>query len=158
MTSSAQLSKGISYSYNPSNPLGSRLISLSIGLPKLQPVNLTHTYTVATLDFLVTGGDSILPYPMKTSPPPLASQDEALRAYVKKFSPLDVRVEGRIRRTGETVPQKPKKVIGDDDEEEEWAGATAGQQQLALGEKIGERWGGWRAWVAQRERKIGQWL
>lgn len=49
-----------------------------------------------TLDFLATGGDSILPNPYAHSPPPLASQEEVFTEYIKRFSPLDVVVEGRI--------------------------------------------------------------
>ena len=51
---------------------------------------------------MLGGGDSVFPYPLKTLPPPIISQDEALMLYFKKFSPVNVKVEGRIVITDET--------------------------------------------------------
>ncbi|KAF8253789.1 Metallo-dependent phosphatase, partial [Wilcoxina mikolae CBS 423.85] len=55
VTSFVQVSRSIRFTYNPKNPVGSKLITLNI---KGQPIDLTKTYTVSTLDFLATGGDN----------------------------------------------------------------------------------------------------
>ncbi|CED84792.1 5' nucleotidase [Phaffia rhodozyma] len=104
VTSSVQVA-GIKYSWNPKNAPGSKLISLQIGSPEVEDVDFEKTYTIVTLDFLATGGDSILPRPFEKSPPPIASQDEVFIEYIRRFSPLDVDVEGRIVVTDEETPE-----------------------------------------------------
>ena len=44
----------MTFTYNPANNNGTRLVSLSIGGA---PVDLEKTYTISTVDFVATGGD-----------------------------------------------------------------------------------------------------
>jgi 2',3'-cyclic-nucleotide 2'-phosphodiesterase (5'-nucleotidase family) len=45
---------GVAYSFNPTRPAGSRLVSVTVGG---QPIDLDRVYTVATNDFMQRGGD-----------------------------------------------------------------------------------------------------
>lgn len=103
-TSEVQVSKEIHYTWNPNATVGSRLISLTLNGTAVVP---DQNYTIVTLDFLATGGDSIFPYSPKAAPPALAAQDEVFAAFVKEFSPLNYTIEGRIVQTNETVQQLP---------------------------------------------------
>lgn len=108
VTSFVQVSKEVQFTYNPSNPVGSRLISLNIGPAETPtPVVLSKTYTVTTLDFISTGGDFFFPNPLAAPPPGLGSQSDVFEAWVKEETPLDVKVEGRIKTTEETEQKKP---------------------------------------------------
>lgn len=86
------------------------------------------------------------------APPGVASEIDSITAYVKAFSPISVEVDGRIRRTNETVPRKPAG-------EAMWPMTESeggGQVQLAPdGSALG--WGGWREWVREQERRTGRW-
>ncbi|KAG8952979.1 hypothetical protein FRC04_003431 [Tulasnella sp. 424] len=57
VTSFVQVSKGIQFTYDPSKPQGSRLVSLSVGqADPVPPIDLTKEYTITTLDYIATGG------------------------------------------------------------------------------------------------------
>lgn len=82
------------HSLHAFNPLPPLPFSLPSFLPPL---------SLATLSFLLLGGGHIFPRPIAPPPPPsLFTPNEALRSYVEALDlPMDVRVEGRIRVTGE---------------------------------------------------------
>ena len=56
MTSSIQISRGMRYSYNPSNKKGKRLITLEIGQPKLKPIDFQKTYTIGQIRIIKDAG------------------------------------------------------------------------------------------------------
>lgn len=90
---------------------------------------------------MLGGGDSVFPYPLKSLPPPIISQDEALALYFKKFSPVLVEIEGRIIVTNETKQ----------DREWDLVEAQAGGQWPQQGEQLGFRLGG------EGGRGVGRW-
>lgn len=45
---------GMSFTYNPTKPVGERVLEVKVGD---KPLDLTKTYKVATIDFLAAGGD-----------------------------------------------------------------------------------------------------
>jgi 2',3'-cyclic-nucleotide 2'-phosphodiesterase (5'-nucleotidase family) len=101
VTSFAQVSKNIRFSYNPSNRVGNRLISLAIAG---QPVLLSQTYRIATIDFLAGGGDNL--WPARGDFAVLENMDEIWSDYVRERSPVDYQLDGRISMTTETTPRK----------------------------------------------------
>lgn len=101
VTSFVQTSRSIRLTHNPSNPIGSRLITLAI---KGQPIDLSKTYTISTLDYLATGGDSF--WPPRSDFATLDTMDEVWANYVKAKSPINYTLDGRIAITTETVPKK----------------------------------------------------
>lgn len=101
VTSMVQVSRSIRLTYNPTNPVGSRLITLKI---KAQPIDLTKTYTISTLDFLATGGDNF--WAPRTDFVTLDTMDEVWADYVREVTPISYVLDGRIATTTETVPQK----------------------------------------------------
>ncbi|KAL7416609.1 Metallo-dependent phosphatase-like protein [Mrakia frigida] len=107
ITSFFQVSEGVQIVYNPSNPVGSRLIELNVGKTTLAPIVLATSYTITTLDFISTGGDFFFPAPLIAPPPGLGSQSDIFEAWVKEFTPLDVKVGERIVVTTETAQKKP---------------------------------------------------
>jgi len=96
-----QVSKNIRFLYNPSNPTGSRLITLSIAG---QPVVLSQTYLIATTDYVAGGGDNF--WPVRTDFTILETIDAVFGDYVMTQSPLDYKLDGRIATTNETTSRK----------------------------------------------------
>lgn len=91
VTSFFQVSKGIKIQYNPENANNSRLVSVKINDEDLK--NSTE-YNIVTLDFLAGGGDNFFqPTSDFTS---LETQDEVLVQYIKKTTPVDIKLDGRI--------------------------------------------------------------
>ncbi|TFK35446.1 5'-nucleotidase [Crucibulum laeve] len=101
VTSFVQVSRSIRFTYNPTNAVGSKLITLSI---KGAPIDLTKTYTINTLDYLATGGDSF--WVARSDFATLDTMDEVWADYVRKVTPISYTVDGRIATTTETVPSK----------------------------------------------------
>jgi hypothetical protein len=101
-----------------------------------------------------TGGDSILPNPFKVAPPGVASQVDSIVSYVKQFSPLVYKLDGRIRVTNETKPLRA---------EAEWtveqmvSHAASGQSVRLVPDDAVNSWGGWAEWVRERQRRLGRW-
>jgi len=96
-----QVSKNIRFTYNPSNPAGSRLITLSV---TNQPIVFSREYLIATTDFVAGGGDNF--WPARTDFTILETIDMVFSAYIKAQSPLDYQLDNRIAITNETIPQK----------------------------------------------------
>jgi len=101
VTSFVQVSRSIRFTYNPENPVGSRLITLKI---KGQPIDLAKAYIISTLDFLATGGDNF--WAERNDFVNLDTMDQVWADYVRKKTPLAYKLDGRITTTTETVPQK----------------------------------------------------
>ncbi|KAJ3558535.1 hypothetical protein NP233_g11489 [Leucocoprinus birnbaumii] len=101
VTSFAQVSKSMQFTYNPSNPNGSKLITLSIAG---QPVVLSQTYLIATTDYVARGGDNF--WPAHSNFAILETLDVVFGDYVKAQSPINYQLDGRIATTNETTPQK----------------------------------------------------
>jgi len=102
VTSFVQVSAGCAFTYNPNNAVGSRLISLNIGGAD---IDFERTYTVVTLDFIATGGDSFFPNAPSQAPATLGSQGDVFEAWVVANTPLTVQLTNRIAITEETTPQ-----------------------------------------------------
>ncbi|RPA80440.1 Metallo-dependent phosphatase [Ascobolus immersus RN42] len=99
VTSFFQVSKDVEIVYDPSAKAGSRLVSFKI---KGEDVDASKEYNLVTLDFLATGGDSFFEK-FKGALITLDTQDQALVDYLESDSPVDPKVEGRIK-TGKQVP------------------------------------------------------
>ncbi|KAF5349541.1 hypothetical protein D9756_008780 [Leucocoprinus leucothites] len=96
-----QVSKNIRFTYNPSNPTKSKLITLSIAG---QPVVLSQTYLIATTDYVARGGDNF--WPARNDFTILETVDVVFADYVKAHSPINYQLDGRIATTNDTAPQK----------------------------------------------------
>ncbi|KAA8895490.1 5'-nucleotidase [Sphaerosporella brunnea] len=101
VTSFVQVSRSIRLTYNPANPAGTKLITLKI---KDSPVVFSKSYTIATLDFLATGGDNF--WAARSDFVTLDTMDEVWADYVRKTTPISYELDGRISTTTETTPQK----------------------------------------------------
>ncbi|KAJ8124982.1 hypothetical protein O1611_g8658 [Lasiodiplodia mahajangana] len=91
VTSFVQVSKGVKVEYNPANPVGSRLVRLTIGG---EEVDLETTYTVVTIDFIAGGGDNF--FGPLDGLVVLDTLDEVLVTYLQANSPIDFELDGRI--------------------------------------------------------------
>lgn len=92
VTSFFQISTGIAVEYNPENANNSKLVSVKIGGEEL---NNSTDYNIVTLDFLAGGGDNF--FTPTTDFVSLDTQDEVLVQYIKKTSPVDIELDGRIK-------------------------------------------------------------
>ncbi|PPQ73573.1 hypothetical protein CVT24_007459 [Panaeolus cyanescens] len=101
ITSFVQISRSIRLTYNPTNPVGSRLITLAI---KGEPIDLAKTYRISTLDYLAGGGDNF--WAPRSDFVSLDTMDEVWADYVRAKSPISYTLDGRIAITDATVPQK----------------------------------------------------
>ncbi|KIY71075.1 Metallo-dependent phosphatase [Cylindrobasidium torrendii FP15055 ss-10] len=101
VSSIAQVSKEIRYSYNPDNAVGSRLISLSIKNQSISS-DTTDKFTIVTWDFVASGGDNI--FPEQSGFTTLATQDEAFMQYLRSVKSVNVSLDGRVSTTDQTTP------------------------------------------------------
>ncbi|MDP3179214.1 MAG: 5'-nucleotidase C-terminal domain-containing protein [Spirochaetaceae bacterium] len=87
---------GLTVAYNPIAPVGSRVRSVMVGG---RPVKSEQRYTIATLDFLLEGGDGfevlMKATTVKTSKSSLLCW-ELVRHYIEQKRRLSPRVEGRL--------------------------------------------------------------
>lgn len=87
---------GISYSYNPNQPIGGRIVSVNVNG---EPLNLDKKYTVAVTNYIYNGGDG---YTMNKDGRVIVDSDnartdvEVLIDYAKGLGVIDVGLEGRI--------------------------------------------------------------
>ncbi|KAI0427249.1 Metallo-dependent phosphatase [Xylaria sp. FL1042] len=102
VTSFAQVSAGVRIMYDPSNDIGSRLVSLEIGG---EDVDLEASYTLVTVDFIAGGGDNFIE-PLQNFVV-LDTLDEVLVAYIKEHSPIDFELDGRIAVVDGTSSHDP---------------------------------------------------
>jgi 2',3'-cyclic-nucleotide 2'-phosphodiesterase (5'-nucleotidase family) len=85
---------GLSFRFDFSRPASRRVLEATIGG---QPLDPEKTYRVVTIDFLAGGGDGFKTFLDGTN---VAYGDEevwAVAEYIRAHSPVDPRVEGRIR-------------------------------------------------------------
>jgi len=87
---------GITYTYDPSKPVGKRIVKI---MHHDKPLNKLHTYTIATPDFLATGG-GIFSVMKRSKLIKIGENDhDTLVNYIKKLpQPFAVEIEGRIKR------------------------------------------------------------
>lgn len=87
---------GLRYTFNPSRPAGSRILEVRVGD---RPLDEAATYTVATNDFMLRGGDG---YAMLATGQVLVSPVDgpvmanAVMEAIQKLRTISPRVEGRI--------------------------------------------------------------
>ncbi|KAK4460450.1 Metallo-dependent phosphatase-like protein [Cladorrhinum samala] len=101
VTSFLQVSKGIVIEYNPSgatNGTGGggglgELVAVTIGG---KPLDKAKEYKMVTLDFIAGGGDNIF-YPTFGGLITLDTQDQVLVQYIQAKSPVDYKLDGRIK-------------------------------------------------------------
>ncbi|OTB18564.1 hypothetical protein K445DRAFT_326993 [Daldinia sp. EC12] len=91
VTSFFQISRGVKVEYDPSKAIGERLVRLTIGN---KPVDEEAQYTVVTVDFITGGGDNIIE-PVQDVVI-LDTLDEVLVDHIRKASPIDFKLDGRI--------------------------------------------------------------
>ena len=92
-----QVSKGFSYTWDASKPLGERVMTESMMLDG-QPIMPTGTYRVAVSDFLANGGDGQSVLKEGTDRVTGGPDLDAVVAYVGAHSPLTPPPAGRIKR------------------------------------------------------------
>lgn len=99
---------GMTVSFDPSHPKGSRVTSIHV---KGYPIDLGASYLLATNDFMAAGGDQYTmfkAYPLEND---FASLEEALITYMRKSGGVEAKVEGRINakavQTTPTPSQEP---------------------------------------------------
>ncbi|KAI0847190.1 Metallo-dependent phosphatase [Daldinia vernicosa] len=91
VTSFFQVSRGVKVEYNPNNAVGERLVRLTIGD---KPVDEEAQYTIVTVDFITGGGDNMLEPTQDVVI--LDTLDEVLVDHIRKTSPIDFQLDGRI--------------------------------------------------------------
>jgi 5'-nucleotidase / UDP-sugar diphosphatase len=85
---------GMRYTWNPAAPVGSRIVSVEVAGAALDPAG---SYRVATLNFLLTGGDGYAVFQNGTNKSDTGFLDsEVTTAYLQAHSPVSPAVEGRI--------------------------------------------------------------
>ena len=94
-----QVSSDFEICFDPTQPPGSRLLSVSIGG---NPIVLHKTYSIATNDFIAAGGDFFFPKTPRDASVPagpnLARVDELVIKYLKKHNPYAPPLVGRRLR------------------------------------------------------------
>ncbi|KAK4640002.1 hypothetical protein QC761_611250 [Podospora bellae-mahoneyi] len=93
VTSLLQVSRGIVIEYNPDATATTKLVAITIGG---KPLDKTAEYRIVTLDFLAGGGDNFFDPPF-TNPIVLDTQDQVLVDYIGYKTPVDIKLEGRIK-------------------------------------------------------------
>ena len=88
---------GLSFTYNPSLPVGSRVTSVTVKATG-QPLDPAANYRVATNDFMYNGGDNYTMFKQGTNPVIYSDQVlyDVLSGYFQQFSPINQQIEGRI--------------------------------------------------------------
>ena len=84
---------GGTYAYRFTNPTGHRITAATVGGAAIDP---TRIYHVATIDYLLTGGDGHTEFKVGTNVIFGDIEVDAVSAYMTAHSPLDPKVEGRI--------------------------------------------------------------
>ncbi|HID64719.1 MAG TPA: multifunctional 2',3'-cyclic-nucleotide 2'-phosphodiesterase/5'-nucleotidase/3'-nucleotidase, partial [Anaerolineae bacterium] len=98
---------GLRYSFNPAQPVGSRIVSVEVKNPdgSYSPIDLNAVYKVASNDFMRHGGDGYDVFAENAIDPYDAGAllADAVAGYIGTYSPVSPAVEGRITRV-EAVP------------------------------------------------------
>jgi len=86
---------GLTYTWNPAAPAGSKIVSIQVGG---SPLNPTATYLVTTNNFLAAGGDGFTRFTLGTNQIGGPIDLDVLIAYVEHHTPLTPFIDGRIRQ------------------------------------------------------------
>lgn len=105
LSSGIQVSHNLQVQYDPSNTPGRMLVDARISGQRIDP---EKKYIIATVDFVATGGDNILP--KRDDFVVLDTLDEVLVDYIKARTPLKNALEKRIGKVG-TFTGKVQKVF-----------------------------------------------
>ena len=92
---------GIKYSFDATKPAGSRIVSAEVyneTAQKFEPLDKNASYTMATIDFMRSGGDGFTVFMDKAIEPydfgdPM---DAVFADYIKANSPIKIETDGRI--------------------------------------------------------------
>ncbi|KAG8869127.1 hypothetical protein FRB97_001592, partial [Tulasnella sp. 331] len=91
-----QVSRGIAFEYDRTVPPRSRLLSLKMSQTQKTPTfDQARNYTLAVVDYVTGGGDNLMP--KQSDCHPLETLDVVFSQYVKARSPIQAKIEGRIR-------------------------------------------------------------
>lgn len=95
---------GVRYTWDPTKPAGSRIVSAEVGDAKsgYKPLDPNATYKLATNNFTRTGGDDYKVFAEKAIKPYDAGAllADAVAEYIKANSPVSPAVEGRVSKAG----------------------------------------------------------
>ncbi len=98
---------GLHYSWNPNQPVGSRIISAEVRNAdgSYSPIDPAATYKVASNDFMRSGGDGYDVFVGARNAYDFgAALDEALQAYIAANAPVSPQLEGRITQVEGAAP------------------------------------------------------
>lgn len=84
---------GIKYVYDPTQPVGSRVVNITLNGEKIK---LEKEYLVATNDFISAGGDGYPHFSSIKTENEFSALDEALADYIKELKKVDYKLEDRI--------------------------------------------------------------
>jgi 2',3'-cyclic-nucleotide 2'-phosphodiesterase (5'-nucleotidase family) len=90
---------GLSFTYDPSMPVGSRVDETSIIVKAAgKPLDPAANYRVVINDFMYNGGDNYTMFKQGTNPVIYSHQllYDVVAGYVGRFSPINQQIEGRI--------------------------------------------------------------
>lgn len=93
VTSFLQVSRGVVIQYNPAGAVGDKLVDVTIGGKTL---DRSAEYRIATVDFIAGGGDNFFDPPFGNLIA-LDTLDSVLVDYVGAQSPVDIKLDGRIK-------------------------------------------------------------
>jgi 2',3'-cyclic-nucleotide 2'-phosphodiesterase/3'-nucleotidase len=99
---------GLTFTYNPGAPSGSRIVSIS--KTDGTPVNMTDTgktYNVATNDFMAAGGDGFAIYKTVTSTNTNTPLRETLAENIRQAGHITAQLQGRIKNVQNANPNEP---------------------------------------------------
>jgi 5'-nucleotidase/UDP-sugar diphosphatase len=84
---------GMTYAFDYGKPVGSRLLSATIGG---KPIDPARVYRINTIDYLATGGDGQTTFTQSKIVTLGDRVADVVAEYIKSHSPVDPKVEGRI--------------------------------------------------------------
>jgi 2',3'-cyclic-nucleotide 2'-phosphodiesterase (5'-nucleotidase family) len=85
---------GLAFRFSPSKPSGQKVLEVTVGGEPLDPEKV---YRAVTIDYLALGGDDQDTFTKGTHLSYGESEVWAVAEYIRTHSPVDPRVEGRIR-------------------------------------------------------------
>lgn len=91
---------GVYFTYDPSKPVGQRVVAAFLNAARTQPLDPNASYSVVTNDFMVQGGDG---YTMLAQGTNIATRNILLNDfvdYLRANRPVNPQVEGRIQAVG----------------------------------------------------------
>jgi 5'-nucleotidase len=88
---------GLSFTYDPNQPVGSRVDSITVAATG-QPIVPGTDYRVVTNDFMINGGDNYTTFQQGANPVVYSNQllSDAIIAYAGAFNPITQKIEERI--------------------------------------------------------------